>query len=126
MRVCSGVSSVGVTWGGNLSARKIFDILKMKIFKIRQLNSSEKFSDDLFKAFYKRHVIHHKNFPFTLFNHLTHKIYLFTVLPTKFINFFILVSPLEMVSPRAARPLLSTSLRFVSLLFSWCSVKLLD
>src|SRR6218665_1427252 len=59
-----------------------------------------------FSLLHKKHVIYHTQFPtYLLSNHFVHTIYFFTILPTKFINFFLLVSPLQMVSWGAARPL---------------------
>ena len=84
----------------------------------KQLNSSQKFSMTIFSLLHKKPVIYQTKFPTYLFlNHFTHKIY---YLPQKFINFF-LVSPFQMVSPGAARPLrprLSTPL-FSSLVFEY-------
>src|SRR6218665_3433982 len=56
----------------------------------------------VFSLLHIKPVIYQTKFPtYLFFNHFTHKIY---YLPQKFINFF-LVSPFQMVSPGAARPL---------------------
>ena len=64
---------------------------------------------DLFFAFCIKNVIYHTKIPNYLIKLFYPNLFL-TILPTKFHNFFPLLSPLEMVSPGAARPSLSTPL----------------
>src|SRR6218665_1437996 len=109
---CSGVVRVSVTRGGNRGTlpQFSFDLFKMKNFEIfdllhTQIKFIQSMSDSLLLAFYtKTFYLLHKisHLPF---NHACYpQKLLFTILPTSKKN-FLLVSPLEMVSPGAARPL---------------------
>lgn len=86
------------------------DLFTMKNFATQRNwnHPKEFFLWPFFSLLHKEHVIYHAKFSTDLFlYHLTHKIYYFS---HKIYYFFLLVSLLEMVLPRAARPRLSTPL----------------
>src|SRR6218665_3625490 len=93
-----------------LVSKTFWDLFKMRNFAIfvfyTNIEFIPKISADLFfSLLHKKHVIYHTKFPNYLLKPFYPQNLLFTILPTKFNNFFLLASPLEMVSPGAAPPL---------------------
>ena len=108
---------ISVTRGGNRRAPKLFGPFSTEkfcnfcVFYTKNLIHPQKNFMAFFRLLHKQHAIYHTKFPtYLLKQFYRHNLFIFTILPIKFINFFLLVSPLEMVSPGPPPPLDATAI----------------